>query len=118
MSILLDRLMGENLDEENGKDKLPVHQFIDAVRLEATGWTGAPTPAEINQAFKLQGQPWDPTNSQVADLALLQALPSANGQAKRSVEQIEAVFRVAEMFSTVITAQRVQDMLGVTLSST
>jgi hypothetical protein len=107
-----------NLDSDAGKTKLPVHQFTDGIRLNVTNWTGKPTNGELNTAFALSGQSFDPTDSQVADLDLLKALPALGGQAKRTAQEIEAVLRLGEGYPTTIDSTRVQEMLGVTLSAT
>ena len=117
MSILLDRLVGYDTDDETGKTKLGIHPFMDAIALFLKGWTGAPSVGEINAAFGLKGQAFDPGDTQVADLLILVALPSASGAAKRTAREIESVLRLAEYFTSAITKQRVQDMLGVTLST-
>lgn len=117
MSVLLDRLVGYDIDEEAGKTKLGIHPVMDAVLLAVKGWTGAPTNQEINQAFQLKGQSFDPLDTQVDDLGVLAVLPLLAGAAQRSVKEIEAVLRLAEQFPNTITKQRVEDMLGVTLSS-
>jgi hypothetical protein len=118
MSILLDRLCGYDVDDTTGKTKLSIHAVIDAVLTNLAGWTGSPTNGEINTAFQLSGTTFDPTDSQVADLNLLAALPGAPGAAKRTEKEIEAVLRLGEQYSSVIDETRVQQMLGVTLSTT
>jgi len=117
MSILLDRLVGYDVDNDSGKTKLGIHPFMDAVTLNMKGFSGAPTNQEINQVFDLQGQTFDPQNTQVPDLMIIAALTSASGSANRTLKEIESILRIAESFRSGITKQRVLDMLGVTLST-
>lgn len=109
MSILLDRLVGYDTESHPDKSKLPIHQFVDALYLYVQGWTGAPTRAEIDVAFQLSGQAYDPGDTQVDDANALVALVQSG---TRSRQDVMSVLRLAERYHPVITKQRVLQMLS------
>jgi len=113
MSILLDRLLGTNLDESNGKTSLPIHEFVAGLYAnEQATWAGVPTDAEMSAAFNLAGQPFDPGNTQVADIAILATLATLPEPAKRTADEIEYILRLGRRYPQTITKARVVEMLG------
>ena len=98
MSTLIDRLVGYDPD----LDKLPIHQYVDALYLREKGFPGTPTDPEINAAFSLTAQ-------EQADTATLIGLVTVG---TRTTRDIEAIFRVAERYPATITKARVVSMLG------
>jgi hypothetical protein len=108
MSHLLDRLCGYEVDDSAGKTKLPIHQFVDALEANRRGWNGAPTDAEINTAFGLVGQSFDPGNTQLADAQAIVAVVVAG---TRTIGQIQAALRLGERYRSTITKLRVAQMM-------
>ena len=101
VSLLLDRLVGyDTLADDD--EKLPIHQFVDAIYLNQSGFPQAPTNAEIVSAFSLSGP-------EAADALLLISLVTGG---TRSVRDIEAILRLAERYRTVLTKSRVLALLG------
>lgn len=98
MSQLIDRLIGYDQDLE----KLPIHQFLDALYLRETSFPQKPTDAEIVSEFGLTG-------TEVTDAQLLIALVAGG---TRSVRDIEAIFRLAERYPDAIPKTRLLAMLG------
>lgn len=95
-----------------GKTKISVHQFVDALRLNDTTWTGKPTDAELLSVWGLQGASYDPTNTQVTDAVKVRDLFTAAGDAQRTPGEVEAILRLAERHPNTITKSRVISMLG------
>jgi hypothetical protein len=112
MSILLDRLCGYDLDESVGKDKLPIHTYVDSLYANTSTWTDKPTDVEIETMFSLSGQSYDPTNTQVQATASVRALIT---DGTRTFKEIEVILRMGERFPGTFTKDRVQAMLGITL---
>lgn len=113
MSILLDRLLGINLDESAGKTSIPVHEFVAALYANKQGaWNGTPTDAEMNAAFHLAGQPFDPGNTQVTDTETLATLPAQTPPDDRTADEIEKILQLGRRYPAVITKTRVLQMLG------
>lgn len=99
MSTLIDRLVGYGIDDDA---KLPIHQYVDALYLRESAFTGKPTDAEIIDAFSL-------TAAETTDTLTLLGIVSGGS---RTVRDIEAVLRLAERFPGAITKSRVIAMLG------
>ncbi len=98
MSLLLDRLVGYG-----DADKLPIHQFVDALSLFMKGFPGAPTIAELTTVFEL-------TPPEVADVQALRGLVISGTRTK---EDILEILRLAERYKGTMNKARVVQLLGI-----
>ena len=89
MADLIDRLSGESMDMDPARDKLPIHQFVGAMRLYAHGILSR---SEISTAFDLQG-------SEVTQAGLISDVVDAEAGVANKVAQVlrfEAIMFLVE----------------------
>ncbi len=110
MADFLDRLIGYDIDA----DKLPIHQFIDYVHLVHSGVTDPPTAADGEAMFNITASDTDEVNEIIdsCDPGIDPVMVIPLMRKLICVQNMSALFRIAEKYPDVLPKQELKDILG------